>query len=171
MASAQELFAAGVHHYRHRDFKAAIAHFTAAVELDPNPITYWWHLGEAYKYDRNFAAMEYAFSQLLTRAPDDRVRAWAYFGRGWARSSQGQFHLAIEDFEAALLIGGDDFLYGGGSAEEVFLAQAAAHKGLGQYAQAIYAYQQFQFYSGKTAAYQDEIRGLQQCLGRTSQER
>ena len=89
--------------YRQRDYLAAVAELTRALELDPEDPETYRRRGRARFKQRDFAGAIADFGEVIRRAPED---ADAHVKRGVARLRAGDAQGAAEDQARTAELGG-----------------------------------------------------------------
>lgn len=86
-------------HYARGEFNQALPLLLAARDEDPQDVSYWFGLANAYVGVGKPRDAETCFTTCIALQPD----AWpAYFHRGLCRLEMGQFQAAREDFDEVL---------------------------------------------------------------------
>ena len=150
MTEGEQYFENAQKLYHNRQFEQAAELFRKAPRLKQER-NWWHHAGECYGRLADWVEMEKCFYQAvqLGKLESNPVQlAWFYFGLGRSKKLQKKFVEAIHDFNEAINIGHDDFLYGSGAAYGVFLLLAESYKAIGNYQYAIYSYHSYSHYSG-----------------------
>lgn len=77
-------------------WQPAIAFLQASLKSNPKDYVAWWLLGDCSNVIREHSLAQQSYTACIALQPDVAV---AYFNRGMARFSAGQFALAAEDYE------------------------------------------------------------------------
>lgn len=89
----------GIELAEQKQFDAAIAEFTKAIQADPGNARYYRNRGSAYRQAGRFPEAVSDFSKAIQVAPKDPL---GYFERGQTLVAQNQFEPALADLDKAL---------------------------------------------------------------------
>jgi tetratricopeptide (TPR) repeat protein len=146
--AASSLLEAGMKEYAHGRYQSAYDLLHRAVEVDPGECWAWLYLGNACGWLDREAEAGAAYERAIVAAGEDSYcLGWIYRFRGHYWRTQGDLPRAAQDYERSASQG-DEFMYGPGSAEEVFLYAAEVYEQLGDYQHAIDALESYGVYGG-----------------------
>src|SRR5437660_7889107 len=95
----------GIELAQQKNFDAAVAEFTKAIEANPKDPRGYTNRGTAYRASNRLPDAYADFSKAIEVAPKDEV---AYRERGMTAVMQNQFDGALADFEQAIQLKPDD---------------------------------------------------------------
>ena len=135
---------------RQKCYNDAIAHYTEAIDLNPELTGAYNNRGVAYRSAGDFEAAIEDFNKAIDLDPED---ALFYNNRGRAYFRTGNFHAAIQDFNTAMDLNPEDVLF--------HSCRGAAYFWTGDFEAAIEDYsraidldpEDALFYSGRAVAY------------------